>query len=210
MTSEAYRAWSKASDEFGTIYGIHSGDGIVRYVGQTRRPVSIRFGQHVSVAHRNPTAYSVEFHKWLADSDSAAYIVLEESVPVSELDARESFWVSELSENKLFNSTDGGARSFKITNAEVIESRSGERNYFYGKSFYGESNPFHGKKHSPETVEKLSGGSKKLSTKLSVQDVIEIRERAAAGEIQAQLAREYGVGPMQISRIVNGTRRKLG
>lgn len=44
--------------------------------------------------------------------------------------------------------------------------------------------------------------------KLSNQQVIEIRDRLARGESGASLAREYGVGPMQISRIKHRQRWK--
>ena len=46
--------------------------------------------------------------------------------------------------------------------------------------------------------------------KLTVVDVYEIRDRAAAGESQARIAQDYPVTRRQIGRIVNGTRWKRG
>lgn len=46
-------------------------------------------------------------------------------------------------------------------------------------------------------------GERHRSAKLTVEKVLEIRERSSKGESNRKLAREYGVGPDQISRIVN-------
>ena len=43
--------------------------------------------------------------------------------------------------------------------------------------------------------------------KLAEEEVLDIRWRCEGGESQASLAREYGVTPSMVSRIVNGTRR---
>src|SRR4029077_8081835 len=45
-------------------------------------------------------------------------------------------------------------------------------------------------------------------SKLSEDQVREIRKLAAEGMVQRRIAEKFGVGPMQVSRIVNGTRWK--
>jgi len=49
-------------------------------------------------------------------------------------------------------------------------------------------------------------GEKSPAAKLTERQVREIRIRAKAGEIQKRLSEEYGVNPMQISRIIRGER----
>ena len=52
----------------------------------------------------------------------------------------------------------------------------------------------------------LLSGEKCSWAKLTEKDVRAIRRRAKAGEVQRRLSEEYGVNPMQISRIVRGER----
>ena len=47
-----------------------------------------------------------------------------------------------------------------------------------------------------------------LYAKLTSEQVLKIRERVKNGEVQRKLAKEYRVGPNQISRIVRGLRWK--
>jgi 5-methylcytosine-specific restriction endonuclease McrA len=59
--------------------------------------------------------------------------------------------------------------------------------------------------HRAKSAAEISGEAAP-SAKLTLTQVREIRHRLAAGAVGRALAREYGVGPMEISRIKNGKR----
>ena len=64
-----------------------------------------------------------------------------------------------------------------------------------------------GDKHwSRRTPEKMARGERQGGSKLTAEKVTAMRARAAAGEVQSDLAREYGISVAQMSRIVRGLR----
>lgn len=71
--------------------------------------------------------------------------------------------------------------------------------------FDGVNNPFYGKKHSDETIAKMSiakRGEKHNGTRLTWEDVRAIR---SSSKKQAELAAQYGITQSAISKII--TRR---
>jgi len=182
-----------ATARSGVIYGLQDSQGIVRYVGQTRRSLATRLAGHRSEARR--PRYSLEFHAWFNEEWPVA-IVLEECA-MEDLDSAEERWIAELSPQ--FNDSTGGAKGFTWT--------KGKHNPIANlpKDVRAEKNPFYGKNHDVETRRRLSGARNPMA-KLTRPQVDEIIRRAQAGEVQKRLAEEFKVGEMTISRIVRGQR----
>lgn len=91
----------------GTVYGIHNGDGVIRYVGATRRRLATRLMEHRGVARRRP---HTRLHQWLLEHpDTAAIVALQVDVAEEDLAAREVHWVAHFrAHGDLLNQTAGG------------------------------------------------------------------------------------------------------
>jgi len=105
------------------------------------------------------------------------------------------------------------------TKRKISESLSGENNPMFGKShsdetkrkmsesLSGENNPMFGKSHSDESKRKISeyrSGEKGSNSRLTENDVLEIREMYATGEyLQSELAEMFDCARRNISSIVN-------
>ena len=85
------------------IYGLIDIDTLeLRYVGQTTKPLAVRFKQHMSLCSRN-----IHLNNWLRAAD--VNIVVLECDPV-DLDEAEMCWIADMREHgeRLLNMTDGG------------------------------------------------------------------------------------------------------
>lgn len=181
-----------------TIYGLHTGDEVIRYVGQTRQEPHKRLQKHRSNAkYRMP--YNPEFKAWL-NLSSVEFIVLARVEENG--DAAEAEWIAKFP--NLFNRTTGGVVGFTVSD-ETVALHEGDKNHFYGQHLRGADNPFFGRRHAVETRTKVSG-QRNANAKLTREQVDEIIRRRNAGERQKDLAMEFGVGQMQVSRIVRGLR----
>ena len=93
------------------------------------------------------------------------------------------------------NACFGSAHSAE-TRARCAEAQRGERNSFFGR------------RHSAETrsgMSEANRGEKNPNSRLTHAEIVEIRERYSSGAIsQQQLADQYGVCQVSISRIVRG------
>jgi hypothetical protein len=93
----------------------------------------------------------------------------------------------------------------------ISESKSGENNYWYGKnhteetkckmseSLSGEKNPMYGKHQSIEAKRKIC----ESQSKLTEDDVLEIRKRHNDGEKQVSIMKDYPIDKSSLSKIIN-------
>lgn len=110
-----------ARGQAGVIYGLHRGDGVIRYVGLTTLTAPHRLSQHRIVANaglRRPLYYWMRKH----GPETIETVVLETVDDAEQLDEREIYWINELgtfiglkTERNGFNCTTGGRRSFKTS-----------------------------------------------------------------------------------------------
>ena len=77
------------------IYGLHKGDGVIRYVGRSIHGTN-RLSYHRANARNNNTKMPV--HKWMRSVgiDVVVMEILEECLTEAELPEREDFWIKEL------------------------------------------------------------------------------------------------------------------
>jgi group I intron endonuclease len=144
------------------------------YVGKTKRKLSVRFSQHKHQAfkqnkqtylHRAIRKYGIE---------NFELKILEKIVDINLLNEKEKYWIQKISPE--YNMTEGGegvlgykfSKELKKYLSDIKKGikfseehrrnlsicNKGERNPMYGRC--GNLNPFYGKKHSDEFIEKKS------------------------------------------------------
>lgn len=112
----------------------------MRYVGQTRRDLEIRLREHI----KHSIVGRTHRDSWIRSLGIPPMIVELERVTLPELDATEIKWVKQLKESghRLTNHTDGG----RVQNYDDDVRR---------RISVSVSRYRTGKKHSPETIEKI-------------------------------------------------------
>lgn len=148
------------------IYGLRlrTEAGVHRYIGCTTRPLKIRLSQHLygasSGREDSPKA------RWIRKNRAEIVCDILEVCPEGDiefLNNREHFWVERTRSlfgdvhsglpNRCLNLVDGGGSSkgwvpSEATRAKIREAHQGK--------FDGEDNPFWGRKHSEESLLKMS------------------------------------------------------
>lgn len=109
------------------IYGLHRGDGVIRYVGLTTNTAPHRLSQHRTVAlrgDRRPLYYWMRKH----GPQTIESVVLEIVVDPTKLDEREIHWISELgtfiglkTERNGFNCTTGGRGKYTTADIDSLD-----------------------------------------------------------------------------------------
>jgi hypothetical protein len=89
------------------IYGLHSGDGIIRYVGLTRTGFQRRWYIHRASFKSGKYAH-LPIYRWIAKVglDNVQHIVLEELDTPERLPEREVYWINQF--DNLLNCATGG------------------------------------------------------------------------------------------------------
>ena len=102
------------------------------------------------------------------------------SVVVEIRELRQREWIPETEIAKMFNLTRSNVHNI-LSNARWVDPE-----------------------YDPASVVPAGGNGR--GSKMTEADVIQIRKRAASGETQASIARDFGIKQTQVSRIVRGTR----
>lgn len=99
------------TQNFGFIYGIRSGDGPIRYVGQSINPQQ-RFESITDV--RKGTSCGGLMKMWIVRNLDANFVILERCEQ-AQMDEREKYWIAEYRRDghALMNVQDGGYCKYK-------------------------------------------------------------------------------------------------
>lgn len=127
------------------VYGLHKGDGVIRYIGQTVRTPQRRLSVHKADARfgkQNPVQDWMRKH----GVEGIELIVLETAEDREHLDALERFWIAQMRESgiKQMNVTAGGR---------------GHAGYRYGPETIAKRvAKLTGQQRTPEQRERISAG----------------------------------------------------
>lgn len=209
------------------IYGLHNGDGMIRYVGRTKHG-NTRFSDHKFEACKGLNRAPV--YKWMRKYgiDNIVCQVLEVLESALDLPAREDFWIEALGTQlgaggmNMGGAMRGGiagatipddvkAKMSKAARARIAnESEDRRAARLATLAANGRLRPFLGRNHTAETLAKQSATYQRLGSHkgerngraiLNAALAAEIRTRSAAGESLRSLALEYGVGKTTIANI---------
>lgn len=122
----------------GVVYGLHSGDGVIRYVGKTVR-LKARMTEHIIHSRdveKHPTM-NVRLAEWLNGIEIMMVRVLEDDILEPDLDDRERHWILHFGMDALLNQetsarrpvrgayrTRRGRMLFSPAQVEAIRSRA--------------------------------------------------------------------------------------
>lgn len=185
MRPMASRYVIEPHERFGVIYGLHCGDGVIRYVGQTLR-LRARMTEHVIHAREHKNA-NVELVEWINSVDILHVAVLDNAVPEADLDEAERRRIIEIGLHNLFNRTTGGADMPKGEDAFWFGRRhTAETRAKMGLS--GEDHPAYGKR-SPKRI-------------LTDEEEQAIAARVIRGATRKAVAADLGVSRSLVEKIV--------
>jgi len=122
-------------------------DNTVRYVGMSTN-CDNRFKQHIKEVKGKKRNHRLNWVKGLLDENLLPILKIIEETSFEEKESREKYWIAYYGRENLVNGTDGGEG--KIGAVVSDETKS-----YFSKLFSGEGNPFYGKHHSEETLQKL-------------------------------------------------------
>lgn len=178
----------------GYIYGLHDGDGAVRYVGQTCR-LKARMTEHI-IHSRDPrkrTSEGAALSDWIVSIDVMHVRLLAVDVPESKLNDAEKEWIARFGLDNLLNRTPGG-----------FDVQRGNRSHWFGRKhtaetrakmgLHGAAHPAYGK---PSPLRRFTEAEKAV-----------ICERVANGELRKAIAAEFGVSRATVEAFVPPTRRR--
>lgn len=165
-------------NEHVTIYSLSDPFTLeVRYVGVTTQKVQLRFQDHIYESKVGGKTHKCTWIRKVLRQNATPLLEVVDHVPLAEWEFWEQHWISQFKQwgFDLTNSTSGGRSTLgrlgwkhtSNTKERIRERNSGINNYNYGKtlseewkkkisdSLTGEKNPFFGKKHTKETMEKI-------------------------------------------------------
>ena len=140
-----------------------------KYIGITRRKPELRWKKGSDYKH-NPYFYnSIIKYGW----NGFEHEILFENLSEDEAKEKERELISKYNTNNRnfgYNLTGGGDGLFNPCEElrQKMRNRTlGENNYFYDRHYYGENNPFWGKKHNESSREKISKNHADVSGKFN-------------------------------------------
>lgn len=160
------------------------------YIGQSRR-ISNR-----EYCHFHALEKGTHYNKHLQRSyntygrDAFVFEVIE-WCDVSELDEREKYYIKKYNSmniNKGYNN-EGGGNVGKEVSERIREAKRGA------------NNPMYGKKASKETIEKMRKSSRGHNTKLTEEQVYQLKEDLVNGIPQKEVAEKYGLTVAAVGKI---------
>ena len=192
------------ADPLNVIYGLHSTDGVIRYVGQTSLGLAHRMKSHRLGGNKHlPVAKWIKSH----GQETIEATVLATAASVDELDDIEVKWIEELHTRI----ADGGMNITAGGKGVRGMTWSAEKRAAQSKRLQGEGHPRWGHANSPEMRAKISaanrgkmGGENGGNHKLKTTQVLEIVQRRALGETLVAIAADYDISANQVSWIFLG------
>ena len=101
-----------ASEPKNVVYGLHNGDGVIRYVGKTVTGAAHRLTEHRWKSNKKDQSKATAVNRWMQKHgvDTIQYTLLAASADPHALNALEVEWIALLraAGNDLMNHTDGG------------------------------------------------------------------------------------------------------
>lgn len=201
---------------YGVIYGLHAGDGVIRYIGQTIH-FDRRMASHASSARLGrdlPVYRWIRKHGW-----SSIEVVILHEVDAGSLNDLEMVEIAKHDRRVLLNANEGGKgqRGFKHK-PETREAASrrtrgqwtGERNPNYGKPL-GEVAKAKmrakkiGVRWSDErrSVQTVHRGEANGRAKLTAEKVLEIRRLHSRGATTVALAKMFDIAQSHAHRVAH-------
>lgn len=175
------------------------------YVGKTKNSLTYRkYAHKCESLTRDSNTY---FHKAIRKYgwDNFKWEIIDETEDDNELNEKETYWIEELKSNiqKLgYNMSNGGEGNALI----------GERNPMYGKTHSDKtkkkmSDKLKGKTHSEESRKKIGEakqGENHPRSKLTEEDVIEIKRMLKEGCKQKEIMKRFNIKQPTVSAIKAG------
>jgi hypothetical protein len=198
------------------IYGLHNGDGRIRYVGRTSQPLESRLAQHRSSA-RAGKEYPV--YSWMRNHgpENVQAVVLEECDSLDVLPVREQYWIEFYKGRDLTNAASYLDGALSITPEQRERISTSLKDYFANNP-----HPHLGMKRTPETRAKIAAKARgrrtpgrKISpdkirhgelhhaSKLTEADVRQIISEGKWGTLK-EIAAKWGVHHAHIGLILRG------
>jgi len=184
------------------VYGLHSGDGAIRYIGLTVNP-RVRRNEHRSHAHL-AKASNRDYAEWALENHPVQMAIISEHPDLSSGLVEEMRITAErMSDWNLLNKAIGrktptGPASPAWGTKHTLEWKSA-----MSKRMSGENHHFYGKKLSPEHRAKMGKpGSLNHNAILSLDDVLDVRAVHALGATVKDIATAYDVRYSTILRVV--------
>lgn len=160
------------------------------YIGQSRR-ISNREYSHFRTLEKG-THYNKHLQRSYNTYGRDAFVFeVIERCDVSELDEREKYYIKKydsMNINKGYNN-EGGGNVGKEVSERMREAKRGE------------NNPMYGKKPSKETIEKMRKSSRGHNTKLTEEQVYQLKEDLVNGIPQKEVAEKYGLTVAAVGKI---------
>lgn len=192
------------AEPLNVVYGLHAGDEVIRYVGQTGRGMGVRFADHVRGGNaRLPVT------KWVKKHESdIAFSVLAVAERPDDLDALEIAFIAELGTHVSRGGLNvtlggGGMRGYQMSK----EARAA-----MSARISGSGHPLWGVSPSAETRAKMSAtsrqgqhaGENNKHRTLTAEQALEIFARRQSGETLGSIAADYGISTNQVAWIYLG------
>lgn len=177
------------------VYGLHAGDGNIRYVGMTTRSIESRFKEHVKL--RN-SGKKFPVYDWMRKyGDLVEVIIIESYKTNDEAKHGEINYIAKIGRENLLNCTNGGdgvtgwTEEQKAKMSEIKKAQSKEIGLKISKTKTGKTlSEEHkrnvgksrlGYKHSPETRAKMSKSKQNQSPETRAKISQAQKARHAAG-----------------------------
>lgn len=185
------------------VYGLHAGDGWIRYVGRTKNPKR-RLSEHRSPATQAKTrarGSSIKFMDWLS-SVRAEITLLDVCSTPEEADRREVYWTTLLPD--LLNRSVGKVPPSGAESAWHGRKHTDEWRRANSERMTGSGHHFYGKKLSDEHRAKLGQpGVSNPNAGFTEEQVRNIRQAYQEGDMSIRdLARQEDVNYSTIQRMV--------
>lgn len=120
---------------------------LVRYIGWTSS-IDKRYKEHLKEAKSGSKNHRCNWIRLLLSQNKFPIIKIIEEVPYSKRHEREIYWIAYYGRENLVNGSNGGEGNKGLVVSESVKK-------YLSDMFSGEGNPFYGKKHTEEAIEKM-------------------------------------------------------